>query len=124
MAIDDAAAARAWQRRAAAVLAVLAVLELAWEWKLAPLRPGGSWLVLKALPVAWSALAVARHRPRALTLSSLVLLALFTEAVVRAASEPGRHALLAATAGVLTVAAFGALSLATRHARRAARRSG
>ena len=40
--------------QAAALVALLALmlLCLAWELWLAPLRPGGSWLALKALPLA------------------------------------------------------------------------
>ena len=29
----------------------LFVLCIAWEWFIAPLRPGGSWMVLKGLPL-------------------------------------------------------------------------
>ena len=42
-----------WTRRVAVggVLALI-VLGLAWELRLAPLRPGGSWWALKVLPLA------------------------------------------------------------------------
>ena len=39
----------AWRMAAASWLALL-VLTVLWEWLLAPLRPGGSWLILKAVP--------------------------------------------------------------------------
>jgi uncharacterized membrane protein len=113
----DASSGDRWRRAAAFALAALAVLELAWEWKLAPLRPGGSWLVLKAVPVAWAALAVSLHRPRAVTIAALVLLACFTEAVVRAATEPAWPSRIALVAGAASVLAFVALARATRRAR-------
>ena len=41
-----------WSHTAAiASLAGLIAVSLAWELWLAPLRPGGSWLALKALPL-------------------------------------------------------------------------
>ena len=43
---------RSLRALAAAALIALIVLSLAWELWLAPLRPGGSLLALKALPLA------------------------------------------------------------------------
>ena len=37
-----------WRRTTAALLATLALVEICWELWLAPLKPGGSWLALKA----------------------------------------------------------------------------
>ena len=42
---------RALHKAAVAALLALIVLCVAWELFLAPLRPGGSWLVLKVLPL-------------------------------------------------------------------------
>jgi uncharacterized membrane protein len=55
-----------WQRVSVAAVAALILLELLWELWLAPLRPGGSWLALKALPLAllWPGLARGAKRPR------------------------------------------------------------
>ncbi len=41
--------ARRWNLLPAGSLIALILLSLAWELWLAPLRPGGSWLVLKIL---------------------------------------------------------------------------
>ena len=41
---------RAWLAAVASWCALF-VLLVAWEWFVAPIRPGGSWLVLKALPL-------------------------------------------------------------------------
>src|SRR5436190_2779676 len=80
-----------------------------WETVLAPVRPGGSWLVLKALPLAlvWPGIARGRHRSR--QIASLLLPFYFAEAIARAVTEPGRHALVAAVAAALSLGAFVAL---------------
>jgi uncharacterized membrane protein len=98
-----------WQRCALALVGALILLELLWELILAPLRPGGSWLALKALPLAlaWPGLARGSRRSRQVTL--LLLLPYFAEAVVRALTESGRHALVAWTVTGLIVGAFAAL---------------
>ncbi len=49
-----------WRLSLASLIALIALC-IAWEWVLAPLRPGGSWLVLKfvlLLPVLLSELAI------------------------------------------------------------------
>jgi uncharacterized membrane protein len=96
-----------WRRTTAALLATLALLEICWELWLAPLRPGGSWLALKALPLVVLWPGVARSRIRALQWALLLLPWYFAEGVVRAFSEIGRHALCAATAAVLSLATIG-----------------
>jgi Predicted membrane protein (DUF2069). len=55
-----------WRRTTAALLATLALVEICWELWLAPLKPGGSWLALKALPLVALWPGVVRSRTRAL----------------------------------------------------------
>ena len=93
-----------WRRTTAALLATLALLEICWELWLAPLRPGGSWLALKALPLLALWPGVTRSRTRALQWALLLLPWYFAEGVVRGFSESGRHALCAATAAALSLA--------------------
>ncbi|MDQ6924168.1 MAG: DUF2069 domain-containing protein [Pseudomonadota bacterium] len=93
-----------WRRTTAALLATLALLEICWELWLAPLKPGGSWLALKALPLVALWPSVARSRIRALQWALLLLPWFFAEGVVRAFSETGRQALCAATAAALSLA--------------------
>jgi uncharacterized membrane protein len=91
-----------------AALAIgLFMLCLAWEWRLAPLRPGGSWLVLKALPLLLPIPGLLRGRRYTYQWTTLLVLAYFSEGVVRAASESGLAQLLAAGETVLAVALFG-----------------
>jgi uncharacterized membrane protein len=95
-----------WRRAAAACLLALALLELLWELWLAPLKPGGSWLALKAAPLLGLAPGVAQGRVRARQWTLLVLPWYVAEGVVRAFSESGRQALCAGAAAALSVVAL------------------
>lgn len=79
---------------AAAALVALIVLTLAWERWLAPLRPGGSALVLKALPLAAALPGVLRRRLYTLQWASMLILLYFAEGIVRGMSDAGRSAVL------------------------------
>jgi len=98
-----------WQRVTVALTAALVLLLLLWETALAPARPGGSWLAVKALPLALVWPGLARGRRKARQWMSLLLPFYFAEALVRAVTESGRHAIVAAVAAALAVAAFVAL---------------
>ena len=75
-------------RRATVVLvAALAALALAWELWLAPARPGGSLLALKALPLVLALPALARGRARAFQWWSMLILAYLCEGVVRGLTD-------------------------------------
>jgi uncharacterized membrane protein len=69
-------------------LAALALFCLAWEWRLAPLRPGGSALVLKALPLVIALPGVLRRRIYTLQWASMLVLLYFAEGIVRGMSDP------------------------------------
>jgi uncharacterized membrane protein len=92
-----------------AALVALILLILLWETVLAPLRPGSAWLALKALPLVVFTPGVARGARRARQWLSLLLPWYCAEASVRAVTEHGRHALVAALAAVLAATAFVAL---------------
>lgn len=72
-----------------ASLIALVFLCLAWEAALAPLKPGGSALVLKAVPLLFPLFGVLRERLYTYRWTSLLALAYFCEGIVRAWSEPG-----------------------------------
>lgn len=76
------------QRLAIASLLALIVLCLAWELWLAPLRPGGSWIALKALPLALPLAGLLKRRMYTYRWVSLLVWLYFTEGVVRAWSDP------------------------------------
>lgn len=68
-------------------LAGLIVLGLAWEMWLAPLRPGGSWLALKVLPLVVPLAGLYKNRMYTYRWVSLMIWLYFTEGVVRAWSD-------------------------------------
>jgi uncharacterized membrane protein len=78
----NAVAATRWL--AAGSLLALIVLCLAWELVLAPLRPGGSWLALKALPLCIPLAGILKNRMYTYRWVSLVIWLYFIEGVVRA----------------------------------------
>ena len=96
-------------RIAFAATLALALIEVLWELALAPITPGGSWLALKALPLAVLLPRIARGERRARQWLALLLPFYAAEALARAFAEPGRRALVAAVACSFAVAAFVAL---------------
>lgn len=68
-------------------VAVLIVWCLLWELVLAPLKPGGSWLALKAAPLLFPLIGVLKRDLYTLQWSSMMILAYFTEGVVRGWSD-------------------------------------
>ncbi|NMM75168.1 DUF2069 domain-containing protein, partial [Acidovorax sp. SRB_24] len=75
------------RRVAVASLLALIALNLAWELFLAPLRPGGSWLALKALPLCIPLAGFLKNRMYTYRWVSLLVWLYFTEGVVRAWSD-------------------------------------
>lgn len=74
---------------ASASLVALILLCLAWELWLAPLRPGGSLVALKALPLALPLPGIFAGRRYTYQWSSLLILGYFAEGATRAWSEVG-----------------------------------
>jgi uncharacterized membrane protein len=92
----------------------LIVLGLAWELWLAPLRPGGSWLVLKVLPLCFPLAGLLRHRMYTYRWVSLLVWIYFTEGAVRAYSDRGLSAQLAMIEVALCLSLFAACVLHVR----------
>lgn len=105
---------------AAGALLTLILLCLAWELWLAPLRPGGSWLVLKVLPLLWIAPGILRGRLYTFRASTMLILAYFAEGTVRAYSDTGLSEMLALGEIALT-SLFFVLAIAHVRASRAVR---
>lgn len=84
----------------------LILLALAWETVLAPLKPGGSLLMLKAVPLLLPLFGILRVKRYTYQWSSMFILLYFTEGVVRAWSDSGLSAQLAAAEIILSVAFF------------------
>ena len=81
-------------------LVALIALCVAWELVLAPLRPNGSWLVLKVIPLLLPLRGVLKRDNYTLQWSSMLILLYFMEGIVRATSDKG----LSATLGWVEVA--------------------
>ena len=81
---------------------------------LAPLRPGGSWLALKALPIALALPGLLRRRLYTYRWTSLLVWLYFTEGVVRATSDRGPSVPLAVLEVALSLALFIACALHVR----------
>lgn len=86
--------------------AALVLLTLGWELWWAPLRPGGSWLALKALPLAIALPALYRGSTQAFKWWSMLILAYVCEGAVRVVSDRGLSATLAAIELALATLAF------------------
>ena len=95
--IDISPAQTRLHQVAASSLVLLIVLRIAWELVLAPLRPGGPWMVIKALPLFAPLAGTLRRHIYTLQWASMLVLLYFAEGVVRAWSERG---LAQALAGV------------------------
>ena len=108
--------------RLLAVLSLLGliVLGLVWELWLAPLRPGGSWLALKVLPLCLPLVGFLKHRMYTFRWVSLVVWLYFTEGAVRAYSDPWPSAACAALEVVLCLLLFTACTLHVRQRQRMA----
>jgi len=87
-------------------LVALIALCLAWELWLAPLRPGGSLLALKAAPLALPLPGIVSGRRYAYQWSAMLILAYFTEGVVRTWADRGASQWLAGAELVLSISFF------------------
>jgi len=94
------------QLGASVSLILLILLALAWETMLAPLKPGGSLLMLKAVPLLLPLFGILRGKRYTYQWSSIFILLYFTEGVVRAWSDAGISAQLALIEIVLSVVFF------------------
>ncbi|MDA0226672.1 MAG: DUF2069 domain-containing protein [Proteobacteria bacterium] len=114
-----------WTHRGSvALLLALIALGLAWELWLAPLRPGGSWWVVKVLPLCLPLAGLLKRRMYTFRWLSLLVWLYFLEGVVRGTTEGGLVQLLAWLQVLLCVALFAACAahvrLRLRHAATAA----
>ena len=75
-------------RVAAFALVALIILCLVWELFVAPLRPGGSYLVLKVIPLLFPLRGVLKGNIYTLQWSSMLVLLYFMEGATRAWSDP------------------------------------
>lgn len=87
---------------ASASLLGLIVLGVLWEAWLAPLRPGGSWMMLKVVPLLPAVFGILRGRRYTYQWMSMLALLYVVEGVVRA-GDPGLQGPLAIIEALLAV---------------------
>ena len=92
----------------------LIALGLAWELWLAPLRPGGSLLALKVLPLCLPLAGILKNRMYTYRWMSLLVWVYFTEGATRAWSDPAPGNYLAMIEVLLCLALFAACALHVR----------
>lgn len=105
--VGDPIAHKAWLAAIASLVALILLL-LAWETFLAPLRPGGSWLVLKVLPLMAPLFGVLRGRRYTFQWSTLLICLYAAEGAMRAYTDLGLSAWLALLEALLSAGYFAA----------------
>lgn len=102
-----------------ASLIALIALCLLWETVLAPLRPGGSALMFKALPLLAPLFGILRGKIYTYQWTSLLALAYFCEGVVRAMTDPPPSRWYAVAEVTLALLLFGACLVYVKQRRNA-----
>jgi uncharacterized membrane protein len=110
-------------RLAASVsLFALIVLCVTWETVVAPLRPGGSWMLLKALPLVLPLRGILSGNLYTYQWAAMLSLLYLMEGVVRAMSDPAPLSVLMAWGEILLSTVFFLSAIFyVRPAKRAAR---
>jgi uncharacterized membrane protein len=94
-----------YQLLAAFAFVDLFILCISWEWFISPLRPGGSWLILKAIPLLFAIPGIWQGKVYTMQWASMLILLYMTEGLVRIL-ETGANFWLAALETVLSTIAF------------------
>lgn len=102
------------RRLSAFSFAALIVLGIAWELWLSPLRPGAWLLALKIVPLALALPGIVAGKVRTYQWWSMLILGYVAEGAVRASSDEGHAATLAAVELALSTLAFTAILLYAR----------
>jgi len=113
-------------RRGASIsLIALIILCLAWELRIAPVRPGGSLLALKALPLLLPLRGVLKGHLYTLQWAAMLILLYFMEGVVRVWSDPAPASVLMASLEIaLSLVFYCCAIFYLRPAKQAAKRAG
>lgn len=85
---------------------MLIALSIAWELWLSPLRPGGSWLVLKVIPLLFPLHGILKGQRYTYQWSTMLILGYFAEGIVRAMTEDGANRILATVEILISLTFF------------------
>jgi uncharacterized membrane protein len=94
-----------YQLLALAAFVDLFILCVCWEWFISPLRPDGSWLILKALPLLLPMRGIWKGNVYTMQWASMLILLYITEGLVRI-TESGWNFYLAILETLLATVAF------------------
>ena len=94
-----------YQLLAVAAFVDLFILCVAWEWFISPLRPGGSWLILKGMPLLFAIPGIWKGKVYTMQWASMLILLYVTEGLVRIL-ETGTNFWLAVLETILATTAF------------------
>ena len=108
------AACQLWRLLSVAQVAGLIVLGSLWELWLAPLKPGGSLLVFKVLPLVFVLPALIRGWVKPYQLWTMLILLYLCEGIVRGMSDPGLSSTLGWIETVLAAGSYATLMLYVR----------
>ena len=72
-----------YQLIATAAFVDLFILCVSWEWFISPLRPGGSWLILKGIPLLFAIPGLWKGNVYTMQWASMLILLYVTEGLVR-----------------------------------------
>ena len=100
-----------------ASLVLLIAVCVAWEWILAPLRSGGSWMVMKALPLLAILPSIVKGRRYTYQYSSMLILFYFAEGVMRLFDADALSRVCAALEVVFSIVFFIACLMFCRNSR-------
>ena len=98
---------KAWLAACALLIALIFLL-VAWELFLAPIKPGGSWLVLKVVPLLVPLFGVLHARRYTFQWSTLLIWLYVAEGGMRTYTDTGWSARLALLEALLAVGYFAA----------------
>ena len=94
-----------YQLLATAAFIDLFILCVCWEWFISPLRPGGSWLILKGVPLLFAIPGIWKGKVYTMQWASMLILLYITEGLVRML-ETGLNFLMALLEIILATTAF------------------
>ena len=94
-----------YQLIATAAFVDLFILCVCWEWFISPLRPGGSWLILKGIPLLFAIPGLWKGNIYTMQWASMLILLYVTEGLVRIL-ETGANFWLAAIETLLATIGF------------------
>lgn len=109
-----------YQLLATAAFVDLFILCVCWEWFISPLRPGGSWLLLKAVPLLFAIPGLWKGKVYTMQWASMLILLYVTEGLVRIL-ETGTNFWMALLETILATTGFVCLLMYLKPIKKAAK---